>query len=309
MANQKRYDQNRYNQDTYNQNRYNQNGYASGREEDHCDQIHIHGLEVYCNHGVYPEENILGQKFVLDIVLYTDTRRAGQTDQIEDSVNYGQVCQYLEEQMKAQNDKLLERVAQRMAEGILREFSLVRAVDVEVKKPWAPVMRHIDYASVAIHRSRHRVYVGLGSNMGDRERYIRDAIAAMDALEDVWVAENASLIETEPYGYVEQDRFLNTVVGLDTLLEPMDLLRKLQEIERRAGRTREIHWGPRTLDLDILLYDREILTDPELIVPHPEIEKRMFVLDSLCELIPYEIHPLLGRRFIQLKEALSQQGG
>ena len=268
------------------------------------DQIIIHNLEVFCNHGVYKEENVLGQKFLVDVVIYTDNRMAGLSDRLEDSINYGEVCRLIENIMKQQNDKLIERVAERIASGILRKYSPVDSVDVEVKKPWAPVMRHIEYASVKIHRGRHRAYIGLGSNMGDREEYLKQAIIAIDSLEDVRVCQQASIRETEPYGYLDQDPFLNTVISLETLLEPEELLAKMMQIEKEAGRTREIHWGPRTLDLDILLYDDQVLTSPDLVIPHPGIEKRSFVLDPLCEIAPYEVHPLLKKRFITLKEEL-----
>lgn len=268
------------------------------------DQIIIHNLEVFCNHGVYKEENVLGQKFLVDVVIYTDNRMAGLSDRLEDSINYGEVCRLIEDIMKQQNDKLIERVAERIASGILRKYSPVDSVDVEVKKPWAPVMRHIEYASVKIHRGRHRAYIGIGSNMGDREEYLKQAVRAIDSLEDVRVCQQASILETEPYGYLDQDPFLNTVISLETLLEPEELLAKMMQIEKEAGRTREIHWGPRTLDLDILLYDDQVLTSSDLIIPHPGIEKRRFVLDPLCEIAPYEVHPLLKKRFITLKEEL-----
>ena len=268
------------------------------------DQIIIHNLEVFCNHGVYKEENVLGQKFLVDVVMHTDNRTAGLSDRLEDSVNYGEVCRLIEEVMKQQNDKLIERVAERIATSILRNYHRIDNVEVEVKKPWAPVMRHIEYASVRIQRRRHKAYIGLGSNMGDRESYLNHAIEAIDSLEDVNVCKKASILETEPYGYLNQDRFLNTVICVETLLDPEELLDRLMQIEKDAGRTREIHWGPRTLDLDILLYDDSILTSTKLVIPHPGIEKRKFVLDPLCEIAPYEVHPLLNKRFITLKEEL-----
>ncbi len=266
------------------------------------DEIKIQGFEVFCNHGLFQEETFLGQKFILDIILYTDTKKAGRSDLMEDSINYGAVCEFVEKEMKSENNKLLERVAERIALGILREFELVRAIDFEIKKPWAPVMRHIDYASVKIYRQKHIAYIGLGSNLGDKRKYLEDAMDAMDALPDTSILKRSSMIETEPYGYKEQDTFMNAIVSIETLLEPLELLHALQAIEQNAGRERKIHWGPRTLDLDILLYDREVLCDPELVVPHPEIEKRMFVLESLCEIAPFEVHPLLNKRFITLKE-------
>lgn len=273
------------------------------------DEIHICNLEVFANHGVYPEENVLGQKFVLDVFLYLDTSKAGQSDALDDSINYGQVAAYLEQEMKSQNDKLLERIAERLARGVLKTYPLVRTVSMEVKKPWAPVMRHIDYASVKIQRGWHTAFIGVGSNMGDRQGYLDLARKELEEDENMRSFYAADVIETEPYGYKNQDRFLNTVYQVETTLSPMELLLRLQEIEQEANRVRKIHWGPRTLDLDILLYDDQILCQKELVIPHPEIQKRMFVLEPLCQLNPYGVHPLFRKRFCDLKEELSEKEG
>ena len=270
------------------------------------DKITIKNLEVFCNHGVYKEENILGQKFLVDAVLFLSTRKAGLSDGLEDSVSYGDVSRLITAEMKKQNDNLLERAAERIAQQILLQFSLVQAVEIEVKKPWAPVMMHLDYASVHIKRGWHKVYVGVGSNMGDRQAYL---MQAQDALvNNAWIRhfKAASIIETEPYGYVDQDQFLNTVFTFETLYEPEELLCCLQKLEQEAHRERKIHWGPRTLDLDILLYDDLVTEEPELVIPHPEITKRLFVLESLCELNPYGVHPLYKKRFIEYKEKLEE---
>ena len=215
------------------------------------DEIHICNLEVFANHGVYPEENVLGQKFVLDVFLYLDTSKAGQSDALDDSTNYGQVAAYLEQEMKSQNDKLLERIAERLARGVLKTYPLVRTVSMEVKKPWAPVMRHIDYASVKIQRGWHTAFIGVGSNMGDRQGYLDLARKELEEDENMRSFYAADVIETEPYGYKNLDRFLNTVYQVETTLSPMELHLRLQEIEQEANRVRKIHWGPRTLDLDI----------------------------------------------------------
>lgn len=270
------------------------------------DTINIKNLEVFCNHGVYREENVLGQKFLVDASLFLSARKAGLSDGLEDSVSYGDVSRLITAEMKKQNDNLLERAAERIAEQILLQFSLVQSVRIEVKKPWAPVMLHLDYASVCMERGWHRVYVGAGSNMGDRRAYLLGAKEALS--ENLWVRHfrSASIIETEPYGYEEQDKFLNTVFAFETLYEPDELLALLQELEQKAHRERKIHWGPRTLDLDILLYDDLVTEKPELVIPHPEITKRLFVLKSLCELNPYGVHPLYRKRFIEYKEELEE---
>lgn len=271
------------------------------------DKITIKNLEVFCNHGVYKEENILGQKFLVSAELSLSTRKAGLSDALEDSVSYGDVSRLITAEMKKQNDKLLERAAERIAGQILKEFPLIDSVRIEVKKPWAPVMMHLDYASVSIERGWHRVYVGVGSNMGERQAWIDMAAEALRSDGNNRDFRSAQVIETEPYGYLEQDKFLNTVFTFETLYEPEELLLRMQEIEKEAHRERKIHWGPRTLDLDLLLYDNRITESPVLTIPHPEMTKRLFVLIPLCELNPHGVHPLYRKRFAEYKEALEQQ--
>ena len=210
-------------------------------------------------------------------------------------------------EMKKQNDKLLQRAAERIAGQILKEFPLIDSVRIEVKKPWAPVMMHLDYASVSIERGWHRVYVGVGSNMGERQAWIDMAAEGLRSDGNNRNFRSAQVIETEPYGYLEQDKFLNTVFTFETLYEPEELLLRMQEIEKEAHRERKIHWGPRTLDLDLLLYDNRITESPVLTIPHPEMTKRLFVLIPLCELNPHGVHPLYRKRFAEYKEALEQQ--
>lgn len=271
------------------------------------DKITIKNLEVFCNHGVYKEENILGQKFLVSAELSLSTRKAGLSDALEDSVSYGDVSRLITAEMKKQNDKLLERAAERIAGQILKEFPLIDSVRIEVKKPWAPVMMHLDYASVSIERGWHRVYVGVGSNMGERQAWIDMAAEALRSDGNNRNFRSAQVIETEPYGYLEQDKFLNTVFTFETLYEPEELLLRMQEIEKEAHRERKIHWGPRTLDLDLLLYDNRITESLVLTIPHPEMTKRLFVLIPLCELNPHGVHPLYRKRFAEYKEALEQQ--
>ncbi len=271
------------------------------------DEITIENLEVFCHHGVYKEENILGQKFLVSVVYRLDTREAGQTDDLNASVSYGDVCRCVEKEMTRQNDKLLERVAERVAEKILLTFPRIREVGIEVKKPWAPVLMHLDYASVRIERKWHKVYIGVGSNLGDREQYIHEAQNAICELEKIKNFRSATILETEPYGYLEQGRFLNTVWQVETLYTPMELLHVLWKIENSAGRERKIHWGPRTLDLDILLYDDLVTEEEELTIPHPEMTKRCFVLEPLCQLYPQGVHPLMKKRYAEILEELKEK--
>lgn len=118
------------------------------------DQIRIVDLEVFANHGVYPEENALGQKFLVSATLHADLSRACETDCLEYSVNYGEVCHLIDRAMKEETFDLIERVAQMLADAILEAYPAVKRVDIEVKKPWAPIGLPLSYASVAISRSR-----------------------------------------------------------------------------------------------------------------------------------------------------------
>ncbi len=268
------------------------------------DEISVKNLEVFCHHGVYKEENVLGQKFLVDIISKVDTREAGKTDELALSVSYGDICRCVKKEMTKQNDKLLERVAERLAECILLQFPQINEVEIEVKKPWAPVLMHMDYASVKIKRSWHKVYIGVGSNLGEREEYMKLAKEKVSALPDTKNFKSASIIETEPYGYTEQGKFLNTVYSIETLDTPAEFLDKLHQIENEAERKREIHWGPRTLDIDIVLYNNDIVNEKDLLIPHVEMHKRLFVLEPLKQIAPYVVHPILNKTVSQMLEEL-----
>lgn len=256
------------------------------------DKIMIEGLELFCNHGVFPEENKLGQKFIVSAVLYTDTRKAGKTDDLQDSVHYGEVAARIKELMEGHTFQLLERAAEFVCEKLLLEYESLSGITLRIEKPWAPVGLPLRTVAVEITRQWHRVYLSIGSNMGDKEENLLFGIRQLDGLDDTKVTARSDFFVTEPYGYREQDMFLNGCLELRTLKEPYELLHALHQIEKEAGRVREIHWGPRTLDLDILFYDKRILEEEDLIIPHREIEKRRFVLEPLVQIAPNFRHPI-----------------
>lgn len=259
------------------------------------DEIRISNLEVFCHHGVYAEENTLGQKFLVSAVLYTDTRRAGKTDCLEYSINYGDVCHDIKTIMEERNYKLLETVAETIAERLLLKYETLEAIRLEIKKPWAPIMLPIDTVSVVMERSWHRVYFSIGSNMGDKKANLDYAVEQLrkhPAYKELTVS---NYLETEPYGYTEQAWFLNACIGCKTLLTPEEVLVHIHEVEAGRNRKRELHWGPRTLDIDILFYDKAIIETNELCIPHPELSLRSFVLEPLEELIPNFRHPVSGK--------------
>ncbi len=128
------------------------------------------------------------------------------------------------------------------------------------------------------------VYLGIGSNMGDKFNYLGQCIKKIGELEDVEVSKKSSFYETLPIGYENQDKFINAVIEIITSLQPLELLYALQNIENELHRIRQLRWGPRTIDIDILIYGDVIMTTDELTIPHPRMTERQFVLLPLIEI-------------------------
>ncbi len=145
-----------------------------------------------------------------------------------------------------------------------------------------------------------RAYVGLGGNLGDRRSYLERALDLLDRDPEIRVADVSSFRDTEPVGYVDQPRFLNAVAAVETELGPRELLERMLAVERVLGRERAgPRYGPRTIDLDLLLYGDEEIAEPGLVVPHPRLAERAFVLEPLAELAPDLVLPD-GRRIAEL---------
>ena len=268
------------------------------------DKICIRRLEVYAYHGVYEEEKRLGQKFYITAELELDTRKAGMTDDLQASVNYGEVCQGLAEWTRKHRRKLIEAAAEDMARYLLIQYPMVQKVTLELEKPGAPVPYAFDTVLVHIERSRHHAYLGIGSNIGDRQMNLAAAIQLLDAVQDISVIKRSPLYETAPYGYTDQPPFVNGCLEIETLYTPEELLEVLHEIEHKLGRTREIHWGPRTIDLDILFYDDMVLDTKDLHIPHIDLANRDFVLQPLSDIAGYYRHPLMNQTVNELLAAL-----
>lgn len=144
------------------------------------------------------------------------------------------------------------------------------------------------------------VYISFGSNMGDREQQISDALNLLDNVRDTSVKCVSSLYETAPVGGVEQDDFLNGIAEITTQLSPLELLDEIQAIELKLNRVRKIHWGPRTIDLDIVLFGAEVIDRERLKIPHPFMHERSFVLIPLNEVAPDAVHPTMNKKISEL---------
>ncbi|MCR4648729.1 MAG: 2-amino-4-hydroxy-6-hydroxymethyldihydropteridine diphosphokinase [Lachnospiraceae bacterium] len=257
------------------------------------DKIVITGLEVFAHHGVYEQEKLKGQKFIINAEFEIDTLTAGLSDEIDDTLDYGKVCEFINEYMVVNQFNLLEALINSLARKLLVTFERIKSLSLEICKPDAPIPVKFNTVSVKIKRSRHTAFISVGSNMGERETYIRNAIDNLAADECIKMLSVSDLIETKPYGVTDQDDFLNGVFKIETLYSPEELLARLHIEEQEAGRKRLMRWGPRTLDLDIVFYDNLIMSTDTLVIPHPDMSNRSFVLDPICQIDPYVIHPRL----------------
>ena len=271
------------------------------------DKIIIENLELIAEHGVFKEEKFLGQKFIISVEMTTNTREAGKTGNLNASTHYGFVADDIEKIFTGESFDLIETCAEKIAEMILTKYPLISEIKVTVKKPWAPIRKHFDFVAVEITRKWHTVYLSLGTNMGDKKKNLLEAIGKIGKLENTKVTSQSTILETEPFGYTEQDMFLNACIEIKTLFTPQELLEKLLGIELEMGRVRTIKWGPRIIDIDILFFDDEIIQDKNLAVPHPWISERMFVLEPLCEIAPNLIHPLERKPVATLKRILEKE--
>lgn len=271
------------------------------------DKIYIEDLEVFSNHGVYPEEKKLGQKFLISAEISLNLQEAGLNDDLNQTINYGLLCNEIEDILKKNTFNLIEKAAEEVTGHILLKYSTIHRIKLKIKKPWAPIGKPIKYVAVEVDRCKHISYIGLGSNMGDKNKNLNDAINMINNSPFTKVIKTSNFYTTKPYGYLEQDDFLNCAISVETLLTPEKLMKVLLSIERELKRERVIKWGPRTIDLDILLYDNLICSREEIIIPHPLMQDRMFVLGPLNEIAPYALHPLLNKRIFELKKSLENK--
>jgi dihydroneopterin aldolase/2-amino-4-hydroxy-6-hydroxymethyldihydropteridine diphosphokinase len=246
------------------------------------DQIVLKGISAKGHHGVLDFEKRDGQTFVVDVTMHVDLAPAGASDDLGDTVNYAEVAGDVVALIEGDPLDLIEALATRIADRVLAR-PLVEAVEVVVHKPEAPVGHPFTDVQVRVTRERQsHVVIAMGSNIGDSIETLHDAAISLYGLIDI--IEVSPPVETDPVGGPEQPVYLNAVVTGTTHLAPSSLLAGLHDIERAHGRTREVHWGPRTLDLDLIQYgdpvfDTDVVMDsPTLTLPHPRAHERGFVL-------------------------------
>jgi dihydroneopterin aldolase / 2-amino-4-hydroxy-6-hydroxymethyldihydropteridine diphosphokinase len=254
------------------------------------DRVELRGLRVRGRHGVLPAERELGQVFVVDLVLELDTRAAAASDDVLDTVHYGEVAEEVTAVVAGEPVALLERLAQRVADVVLAR-ERVLAVEVAVHKPAAPITVAFEDVVVRVRREAPPrgtpVVLALGSDLGDRAEVLRSAVAALARVPGLHLRQVSPVVESAPVRLpgtaaaevADQQPFLNAVVVGTTTLAPHDLLAACLRVEAGHGRVRVERWGPRTLDVDVVDLGGAVARDDErLLLPHPRAHERPFVV-------------------------------
>lgn len=262
--------------------------------------ITVKGLKVEACHGVLPEEKINKQPFVFDINTDCDTSAAATSDDVSLTVNYAEVCKIVTDFCKGNTFGLIETLSFKTAFLLVEKFPLIKAVEVTVHKPQAPVGLPFDDISVTARVERNTVVLSLGSSEGDRKATLDGAVKALGALDGVKILKVSDYIETQPYGGVAQNTFLNCALTAECLISPRELLNNIHKIESGFKRVRDKRWGDRTLDIDIVFFGNKIIAEEGLCVPHPDYKNRAFVLTSLKQIVPDFVCPLSLKRIADM---------
>ncbi|NEG96653.1 2-amino-4-hydroxy-6-hydroxymethyldihydropteridine diphosphokinase [Bifidobacterium sp. SMB2] len=285
------------------------------------DSIRLTGVRAEATHGVLDFEHVEPQPFIVDATMFLDLSEAGASDDLAATVDYGQIAKRIVNVIEGEHVDLIERLATKIADSILLSHRIQRVI-VTVHKPNAPIKVPFGDVSVTIERSRdpepapvtaasqaaaaqnpasngagadgrqqdstpHTAVIAMGGNLGDVEQTLRAAVVAIDGVPGNQVNGISPLYRTAAWGMEPgTPDFLNAVVELTTTLDAETLLQTLQTIEAAHGRSREVHWGSRPLDLDIIDFDGETSADPHLTLPHPRAWQRAFVLAPWADLEP-----------------------
>lgn len=268
--------------------------------------IQIKGLEIHANHGVFEAEKILGQRFVINAVLHLDFQNTINSNDLDNTVHYGHVSDSIIEYFTTNRCDLIETITHQLVMMLFEKYSLINKIELEVVKPWAPLTFSFEAMSTKVIETRSTVYIAFGGNIGSSEQVFEDAISKISKLQGVYTLKRSKKYRSKPFGGVDQPDFLNMAIAVETNIHPTRLLDQLQAIELELGRTREVHWGPRTLDLDIILYDNQIISTDRLLVPHRYMTKRDFVLKPLLDLNQYLVDPRTKLPLIDSYETLTE---
>ena len=268
-------------------------------------KIIIHDLVVNACHGVNEEEKTQKQPFSISVEIVTDIGEAVKNDDITRTVSYSEVCKQIKTVVESTTYNLIETLANKLACSIACKYYNITSVKVLLKKLEPPMKVKPNDVAVEVVREYKRCYLSLGSSVGDRNGYLDFALEKL--INDIHIrnVRESGRIETEPYGGVAKNKFINSAVELETIYSPQELLKIINNIEEEAGRVRNKKWEDRVLDIDIVLFGNEIINDENLTVPHKEMHKREFVLRPLLLLNDALYHPLLGKYLKDILEEIN----
>lgn len=257
------------------------------------DTISLRGVKAYGYHGVLDFEKEQGQDFIVDIDLDVDLSSAAAADDLSHTVNYAEVAAVAVQVIEGPSFDLIEAVAGKIGDQVLAAQPLVQSIAVTVHKPQAPV--GVPFTDVAVTLTRRRdvpVVIALGANLEDPRKAVVRAVQHLRRIPGVWGVRASGLFSTDPVGGPEQPDYVNAVATAHTSLTAANLLARLHAIEAEFGRTREVRWGARTLDLDLIqhgdpLTGNDLVSDdPSLTLPHPRAHERGFVLIPWLDVDP-----------------------
>ncbi|MBR0558454.1 2-amino-4-hydroxy-6-hydroxymethyldihydropteridine diphosphokinase [Neokomagataea anthophila] len=249
--------------------------------------VEVKDLCLFGYHGVLPEENRLGQRFIIDMAIRADLTLAQRDDAYEHAVCYGALCDIASKIVTGPPLALIETVGDRIACAVLEQFSAVEWVQVRVRKPAVPVPYALtETVAVVEKQRRYDVAFSLGANLGEREATLSAAVDCLSVAAGLDILTVSSLYDSAPWGETDQPGFVNLCVSGQTTLRPHDVLRLCKETERALGRQAGRRWGERAVDIDLLYYGERSVSDRVLTLPHRFMFERAFVLEPLAEIVP-----------------------
>lgn len=251
--------------------------------------VKIRGLEVSASHGVNDYEKKQLHPFVFDADLETDFYKGAMDDDLAGTVNYSSVCKLITKIAQENIFNLIEKLAYECAYCLLETFPAIKRITLTVWKPEAPMKCKFEKVGVTVGVEREIAYLSLGSSMGDKKAYLDKAVKLLSKERGIEVLKVSDYLETQPYGGVAKNTFLNCAVSVSTFLTPHGLLDIIHKIESECERERNIHWADRTLDIDIIFFGNKKICDETLTIPHPDYSNRDFVKIPLKAIAPHLI--------------------
>jgi dihydroneopterin aldolase/2-amino-4-hydroxy-6-hydroxymethyldihydropteridine diphosphokinase len=249
---------------------------------DNQDYIKITNLKIFAHHGVFEEEKRNGQDFYINAKLYLDLHTPGKSDDLTESLHYGDCCHFMTKAFTEKSYDLIEAACENLCQRLLLEFDGLQAVEVELQKPHAPIGLPFENVSVNMYRKWHKAYISFGSNMGDKKQLILEGIDKLKnhpLIRDVKVSQ---MITTKPYGPVEQDDFLNGCLVLDTILNQEELIELLQANDLIGTEATTV------ADIGIDMYCTKAYTDKKV----NELENIISNMQKIIDLLLYKVNDL-----------------